>query len=199
MANHYQHRGRFTGALPPFAAGSPPPGTVGAMRTHHLTIPVLAVALAAAACGGASSEHTTSTAARPAVPPKPGPIPRRLVGTWTTTLKRGDIPRHFKLRNPFELRIAPNGGVDGAPSFTLADARETIEGEVSTPAFSHGTVTLRREGCLVQGVGFRFYDNVYRYTLSGDRLTFAVVRNACKDRFAERILTSRPFRRGTGS
>jgi hypothetical protein len=47
----------------------------------------------------------------------------------------------------------------------------------------------------VEGSGYRFYDNVYRYAISGDELTFTVVRNACKDRLAESILTTRAFRR----
>jgi len=41
----------------------------------------------------------------------------------------------------------------------------------------------------------RFYDNVYRYAISGDRLRFTVVKNARKDRLGEGILTNRPFTR----
>ena len=58
-------------------------------------------------------------------------------------------------------------------------------------------ITLRREGCFVKGSGYRLYDNVYRYAISGDTLTFTVVKNACKDRVAERILTARPFTRSS--
>jgi hypothetical protein len=35
----------------------------------------------------------------------------------------------------------------------------------------------------------RFYDNVYRYAISGDRLRFTVVKNARRDRLAEGIRT----------
>ena len=65
------------------------------------------------------------------------------------------------------------------------------------PVFAGDTVTLRQEGCFTDGVGYRFHDNVYRYTLSGDTLRFSVVRNACADRFAQSILTSRTFRRAS--
>ena len=166
------------------------------MRTARLTIPLLALALVPAACGG-SDEQAATTTARTATAATPATIPPALVGTWTTTLRRSEVPRPFALNNPFSVKITRDGGVDGAPAFTLADATETIEGEVSTPAFSGDTVTLRHEGCFVEGVGYRFYDNVYRYAVSGDTLRFTVVRNACKDRFAERVLTSRAFRRSS--
>jgi hypothetical protein len=41
----------------------------------------------------------------------------------------------------------------------------------------------------------RFYDNVYRYAISGDRLRFTVVKNARRDRLAEGILPPGPFTR----
>jgi hypothetical protein len=184
----------FAAALPRFAASSACAFTVAAMRTPRLTIPLLALALAPAACGGADEQAATTTA-RTAPAAKPANIPPELVGTWTTTLHRSEVPRQFALNNPFSVRITRDGGIDNAPAFTLADATETIEGEVSTPEFSGDTVTLRHEGCLVDGVGYRFYDNVYRWTVRGDTLRFTVVKNACKDRFAESILTSRTFRR----
>jgi hypothetical protein len=115
-----------------------------------------------------------------------------LVGTWTTRIRKGDLPANH-LRNPFSVTISPTGGVDDAPSFQLADGKEPLEGETSTPVVEGSKITLRREGCFVKGSGYRLYDNVYRYAISGDTLTFTVVKNACKDRVAERILTARPF------
>jgi hypothetical protein len=166
------------------------------MRNRRLTIPILALALAPAACGGSGEPAATTTVARPPAAKAPK-IPPDLLGTWSTTLRTGEIPPQFNLDNPFSVRITKDGGVDGAPAFAIADGTETIEGEVSTPVFAGNTVTLKQEGCFTDGVGYRFHDNVYRYTLSGDTLRFAVVRNACKDRFAERVLTTRAFRRTT--
>lgn len=161
------------------------------MTRRHLTIPVLALALVPAACGG--SGETTATA--PATKSRPAAIPKELVGTWKTTLRKSDAPPKLQLNNPFSVTIASDGGIDNAPSITLADSDEALEGETSTPLFKGDTVTLRHEGCLTEGADYRFYDNVYRYTVSGDTLRFSVVKNACPDRHAEAILTSRVFRR----
>ena len=167
------------------------------MSHGRLTIPLLALALAPAACGGSGEPASTTTTVARAPAAKAPRIPPELLGTWSTTLRRGDIPAKFALDNPFTVRITRDGGVDGAPAFAIADGTETIEGEVSTPVFDGDTVTLRQEGCFTEGVGYRFHDNVYRYALSGDRLRFTVVRNACRDRFAERVLTTRTFRRSS--
>ena len=167
------------------------------MSNRRLTIPLLALALAPAACGGSGEPASTTTTVARAPAAKAPKIPPELLGTWSTTLREGDIPAHFALNNPFSVRITRDGGVDGAPAFAIADGKETIEGEVSTPVFDGDTVTLRQEGCFTDGVGYRFHDNVYRYALSGDTLRFTVVRNACKDRFAERVLTTRTFRRSS--
>ena len=167
------------------------------MSNRRITIPILALALTPAACGGSGEPASTTTTVARAPAAKAPNVPPELLGTWSTTLRRGDIPAKFALDNPFTVRITRDGGVDGAPAFAIADGTETIEGEVSTPAFDGDTVTLRQEGCFTDGVGYRFHDNVYRYALSGDTLRFTVVRNACPDRFAERVLTTRTFRRSS--
>lgn len=167
------------------------------MRTHRLTVPLLALALAPAACGGSGEQAPTTTTVARAPAAQAPKIPTDLLGTWTTTRRAGDLPAKFRLANPFHVRIAPKGGVDDGPSFAIADGEQTLEGEVTSPVFAGDTVTLRQEGCFTEGVGYRFRDNVYRYTLSGDTLRFTVVRNACPDRFAESILTSRTFRRAS--
>ena len=166
------------------------------MTRRHLAIPLLVAALAPAACGG-SDKSTASTTASSAPAQKPAALPQELKGTWKTTLRKADAPPGLKLSNPFSVTISDTGGVDGAPSFTVADSTQAIEGETSTPVVSGNTITLRREGCFVDGSGYRFYDNVYRYTISGDTLRFTVVKNRCKDRWAESILTSRPFTRSS--
>lgn len=165
------------------------------MTRRHLTIPVLALALLPAACGGSGEREATTPAKSQPATAKPAAIPEELLGTWTTTLRKSDVPPRLQLNNPFSVIIARDGGIDNAPSFTLADSTESIEGETSTPLFKGDTVTLHHEGCLDDDVGYRFYDNVYRYAVSGDTLRFSVVKNACKDREAESILTSRVFRR----
>ena len=171
------------------------------MSTHrHLTIPALvALAIVPAACG--TSDDSTS---KPAAAPQPAPatpaasaapIPKRVMGTWLTRLRKSDTPPKLLLRNPFSVTISPKGGVNNAPVFQISDGAEALEGESSIPRFAGDQVTLRQEGCLVDGSGYKFYDNVYRYKVSGDTLRFTVVKNSCPDRHAESILTSRTFKR----
>ena len=168
------------------------------MTRRHLLIPVLVLALAAAACGGSSEPKTTSTPpAAPARKPAAAAVPQELKGKWTTTLRKADAPPGLRLSNPFSVTIADTGGVDNGPAFTLANSQEAMEGETSVPVVDGDTITLRREGCFENNSVYRFYDNVYRYTISGDTLRFTVVKNACKDRWAESILTSAPFKRSS--
>jgi hypothetical protein len=188
--------------LPRFAAASGPVAIVAVMSNHrHLTIPALvALALVPAACGSSDDSSTsTPAAARTPAPATPAasttPIPKALMGTWHTRLRQSDAPPKFLLRNPFSVTIAPKGGVNDAPVFQISDGAEAIEGESSIPRFAGDQVTLRQEGCLVEGSGYKFYDNVYRYKVSGDTLRFTVVKNSCPDRYAESILTSRTFKR----
>jgi hypothetical protein len=164
------------------------------MTRRHLTIPLLVAALAPAACGGSDEPKATSTAAA-APAKKPAALPQELKARWKTTLRKSDAPPGLRLSNPFSVIISDTGGVDNGPAFTLADAQESIEGETSVPVVTGDTITLRREGCFEKDNVYRFYDNVYRYTLSGDTLRFTVVKNACKDGIAESILTSQPFKR----
>jgi hypothetical protein len=165
------------------------------MTKRHLTLPALLLALGATACGGAGDDPAPASTVKPAATAKAAAIPEELIGTWTTQLRTSDAPPGLHLENPFSVTIAPNGGVDDAPAFTLADAKEALEGETSMPVVDGDTITLRHEGCFVEGSGYRFFDNVYRYAISGDRLTFTVVKNGCMDRHAEAILTSRAFKR----
>jgi hypothetical protein len=54
---------------------------------------------------------------------------------------------------------------------------------------------LRQEECAAESGGYTFHDNEYAWSLEGDTLTIAAVSNACPDRVAETILTSRPWTR----
>jgi hypothetical protein len=189
--------------LPRSTEASAPIATVGAMSNHrHLAIPALvALALVPAACG---SSDDSSSSSKPAAAPAPAPatpaasttpIPKELTGTWVTRLRKSDAPPKLALNNPFSVTISSKGGVNNAAVFQISDGDEPLEGESSLPRFSGDQVTLAQEGCFVDGSGYKFYDNVYRYKVSGDTLRFTVVKNSCPDRHAESILTSRVFRR----
>jgi hypothetical protein len=158
--------------------------------------PIAAVALmVAVGCGSdddskksasASAEHGASRA------------PNELLGTYTTELKRSDLPP-----NPppeltsgsmvWELTIANSGGLNNGPVFAIAN---TESGALEGPSFgvNGDRILLHREECAAGG-DVHFYENVYRYKLSGETLVLTKVKNACPDKVALTILTSEPWTR----
>ena len=148
-----------------------------------------------AACGG-NSDEATQTGSHSA---QPAPaVPAKLVGRYTTTLRRSDLPANPSPEltsgsSEWQLTVARSGGVDNGPAVTIANAKLGVL-ESTNFAAKGSTVLLRREDCVTAG-DQRFYDNRYRYTTSGATLHFTTVSNRCKDRVAETILTSRPWHR----
>ena len=152
------------------------------------------VAGALAGCGssGSSGDKTTSTASTAAE----SPPPPALVGTYTTALKKSDLPpnpppeltNHAKR---WQLRIATTGGPAGGPAFTIINPSPTL-GALESPSLSvtGSTVALHREECAANN---STVDSFYTYKLSGKQLTFTTVKNGCADKVAETILTSEPW------
>ena len=103
------------------------------MSNRRLTIPLLALALAPAACGGSGEPASTTTTVARAPAAKAPKIPPELLGTWSTTLREGDIPAQFALNNPFSVRISRDGGVDGAPAFAIGTARRRSRARSARP------------------------------------------------------------------
>src|SRR3954451_5464363 len=150
---------------------------------------LLAGALAGCGSSGSSGDKTTSTASTAAE----GPPPPALVGTYTTTLKKSDLPPNpaSELTNHAErwqLRIATTGGNAGGPAFTIVNP--TLGAlESPTSAVTGSSVALHKEECAADS---STVDSFYTYTLSGKQLTFKTVKNGCSDKVAETILTSEP-------
>jgi len=141
-----------------------------------LTMVCVAAVLALAGCGGSDSG---------------GAVPTELVGTYTTTLEDGDLPPNAPPEleaGRWELAIGelegPDAGsfvaIDHPTHGTLEEPGLTIDGDV---------LKLTNEECA-QTAGSAFYDNEYRFELSGSTLTLTTVKNDCPDRVAETILTS---------
>ena len=148
-----------------------------------------------AGCGGASGDATQTSA--PSVP-SAATVPAPLVGRYTTTLRRSDLPANpapelTSGSSTWKLTLARSGGVDNGPALTIANAQLGVL-ESSNFAAQRGTVLLRREDCVTPG-NQHFYDNRYRYVISHGTLRFTTLTNGCKDRVAETILTSRPWHR----
>jgi hypothetical protein len=155
---------------------------------------VIAVALmVTTGCGSDDDSEKSETASSERAA---GRVPGELLGTYTTELKRSDLPP-----NPppeltggsmaWKLTIANSGGVDNGRVFAIASAEgESLEG----PSFSvkGDRILLHREECAAGGAE-HFYENEYRYKLSGKTLVLTKVKNACPDQVALTILTSEPW------
>jgi hypothetical protein len=139
-----------------------------------------------------ATRRTSAHAARAAA------VPTTLVGRYTTTLRRSDLPAKPPPElthgsSTWQLTVSRSGGIDNGPAVTIANAKLGVL-ESSNFAAHGGTVLLRQEDCEAAGT-HHFYDNRYRYTVSGGTLRFTTVSNGCKDKVAHTILTSRPWHR----
>ena len=167
---------------------------------HFLSLcrhPLAIVAIAITAAGGCGSDDDSETSSKaPTTTRAEGPTPKELLGSYTTKLKPSDLPP-----NPppeltdgsmaWKLTIANSGGVDNGPVFAIANAKL---GALESPSFGvqGDRVLLHREECAAGGQP-HFYENEYRYKLSGKTLTFTKVKNQCPDEVALTILTSQPW------
>jgi hypothetical protein len=159
----------------------------------HRGLLTLAVALfVVGGCGSGDDSKTTGQATKPTA----ATVPASLLGSYTTTLRPGDIPSNAPEEltdgsRTWKLTIAKSGGIDNGPVFAIGKAKlGTLEG----PPFSveGDRVLLHREECNAGGQP-HFYENEYRYKLSGKTLTFAKVKNLCPDKVALTILTAEPW------
>jgi hypothetical protein len=154
-----------------------------------LTLSAIAL-VAAAGCGG-SDDGSGGSSKTPAKAAE-ARAPSELVGTYTTTLKSSDLPADAPAEltsgsKQWRLTIANSGGVDDGPVFAIANGDL---GALENPSFGvkDDVILLHREEC---GAGGKpFYENAYRYELSGKTLTLTRVKNGCVDKVAETILTS---------
>jgi hypothetical protein len=121
-------------------------------------------------------------------------VPAELAGTYVTTLQQTDLPANPPpelAAEKWELVIGQLEGADagaflalnGSDGETLEEPKLGVDGDV---------LELNDEECA-QTTGYVFYDNEYRWELSGTTLTLTTVKNDCPDRVAETILTSEPW------
>ena len=161
-------------------------------------ITVGASALAVSGCGGSESSAPTVTGVggTASSATSGGAIPPELLGTWTTSLKKADLPADVppELANAatkWQLEIAETGGTDNGPVLSIVNPDL---GQLEGPALevSGDRLRLVQEECAAGG-DTQFFDNEYSYEVQGDTLTINVVTNQCADRVAETILTSEPW------
>src|SRR5690242_4278547 len=123
---------------------TPLSGGVAAIPTTRLTLIALAASAALlGGCGDRSGDttHTSTPAARAAA------VPTTLVGEYTTTLRRSDLPANPPPElthgsSTWQLTVARSGGVDNGPAVTIANAKLGVLESTNVEA-QGGTVLLR--------------------------------------------------------
>ena len=148
-------------------------------RRLWLLVPVLAFS----ACGGGG--ETSGSAP-----------PDELLGTYSTTLTKADLPAAPPPElatglGGWTLTIADKGGPDGGPALSIVQERL---GNLESPSLrvDGDRLLLHHEECAAGGTE-KFYDNEYRWKLGASGLRITTVENQCPDRVAETILTSHPW------
>jgi hypothetical protein len=159
--------------------------------------PLAALAVALVFAGGCGSDDDSKTSSTAATKPAEGRAPAALLGTYTTTLKPSDLPPNAPPElthgsRKWKLTIANSGGIDNGPVFAVADPAQPNALESPSFGVSGDRILLHREECAAGGQP-HFYENEYRYKLSGTHLTFAKVKNLCPDKVVLTILTSEPW------
>jgi hypothetical protein len=170
------------------------------MRLSSLSawIALGASVLAVSGCGGSESSAPTVTGVGGTASSATtgGAIPPELLGTWTTSLKKADLPADVppELANAatkWRLEIAETGGTDNGPVLSIVNP-DLGQLEGPTLEVAGDRLKLLQEECAAGG-DIQFFDNEYSYEVQGDTLTINVVTNQCADRVAETILTSEPW------
>jgi hypothetical protein len=166
------------------------------MRHTVTRVRLLAIGVVASICvGGCGSGDDSETSSKAPAESAEQRAPDELVGTYTTTLKRSDLPpnppdelTHGSMQ--WKLTIANSGGVDDGPVFGIANGQL---GSLENPSFGvkGDLIQLHREECAAGDKPF--YENQYRYKLSGKTLSLTKVKNLCPDEVALTILTSEPW------
>jgi hypothetical protein len=160
---------------------------------RRILISTAALALAGVGCGGddkpsSSSKATPQAAATP---------PAELLGTYTTTLKRSDVPKpappELDGQYRWTLRITKDGGPDNKPALTIVKPPDEPL-ESSAMAVTGDELKLSGEECA-QKTGDTIVSSSYTWKAEGDSLRLSVVKHGCDDKVAETILSAEPWKR----
>ena len=129
-----------------------------------------------------------------------GKAPAALVGTYATTLTEADLARNSapQLREgpSWQLIILNTGGPASGRNLTLLN-KGSGPLEAAEFGVSGDRIVLMHERCTVGGF-HPYSDNEYRFALTGTTLRFTKVSNGCRDRVAETVLTSEPWKKQRG-
>jgi len=162
-----------------------------------ILISTAALALAGLGCGGDDEKTSSPSSAGTATPQAVAPPPAELLGTYTTTLKRSDVPDpappELDGQYRWTLRITKDGGPDDKPALTIVKPPDDVL-ESSAMAVTGDKLELTGEECA-QTMGDSIVSSSYTWKAEGDRLRLAAVKHGCADKVAETILSSEPWKR----
>jgi hypothetical protein len=162
-----------------------------------ILISTAALALAGLGCGGDDEKTSSPPSAGTATPQAVAPPPAELLGTYTTTLKRSDVPDpappELDGQYRWTLRITKDGGPDDKPALTIVKPPDDVL-ESSAMAVTGDKLELTGEECA-QTMGDSIVSSSYTWKAEGDRLRLTAVKHGCADKVAETILSSEPWKR----
>jgi hypothetical protein len=126
-----------------------------------------------------------------------GGLPPELVGTYETTLEKGDLPSDPPPELvdgglDWKLTIATSGGPGDGPVLVIDSASEFGNLEAPALRIDGDRLLLDDEECFEDG-SYVFHDNEYRWSLEGSTLKLIPIVNDCEDEIALTILASRPW------
>src|SRR3954451_1746534 len=157
-----------------------------------ILISTAALALAGLGCGGDDESSSATTTPQAVVPP-----PAELLGTYTTTLKRSDVPDpappELDGQYRWTLRITKDGGPDNKPALTIVKPPDDVL-ESSPMAVTGDQLELTGEECA-QTMGDSIVTSSYTWKAEGDSLRLTAVKRGCADKVSETILSAEPWKR----
>jgi hypothetical protein len=162
-----------------------------------ILISTAALALAGLGCGGDDEKTSSPSSAGTATPQAVAPPPAELLGTYTTALKRSDVPDpappELDGQYRWTLRITKDGGPHNEPALTIVKPPDDVL-ESSAMAVTGDKLELTGEECA-QTMGDSIVSSSYTWKAEGDRLRLTAVKHGCADKVAETILSAEPWKR----
>jgi hypothetical protein len=161
-----------------------------------ILISTAALALAGLGCGG-GDEKASSSPSSTQTPQAVTPPPAALLGTYSTTLKRSDVPTpappELDGQYRWTLRITKDGGPHDEPALTIVKPPDDVL-ESSPMAVDGDELKLTGEECAQQ-MGDSLVTSSYTWKADGDVLRLTPVKHGCADKVAETILSAEPWKR----
>ena len=169
------------------------------MRVRMVLAAVAATALVAGCGGGGEKKEKPAIPAEtpvndPAVKPEKSGAPQELLGQYEVNIPEEELPTDAPeqlstVSDVWTVTLAETGGPGDGPAFSIANGQaEPIE--TSNFQVKGDRIIVKEQTCAATGEPV---NSEWTYELSGDELTLSDPKDACPDKIAETILTSKPL------